>query len=267
MPMGENESMLLRLAIGYVTALALTAPAMAQVPESDGWGFEVTPYLWGSALEGTVGARGVEGDLDAEFSDIWEHLDSALLGAVEARRGPWGILFDGIYFKLADEATRTWSGPGGIGTATGTLEATTTMQVYQLAAAYRIKEVVAVDLIAGARYTILDAELRLVTTTGPLLPGGTRRVSGDESWLDPIVGVRMLAPITEHWTGVVYADYGGFGIGSDKTYQLTAGVNWQFAQRFSAKVGYRYVYQDYENNGFVWDVTSRGPLIGLGIRF
>jgi opacity protein-like surface antigen len=253
--------------IGVATALAFSALAQAQTPAEDGWQFEVTPYLWGSSLKGTVGARRVRGELDAEFSDIWEHLDSAFLGAVEARRGRWGLLFDMIYFKLVDEPTKSWQGPGGIGSATGSLEATSTMQVYQFLGAYRIKDSIPVDLVAGARYTRLDADLNLTFTSGPLLPGGTRSVSGDESWLDPVVGIRVLAPIAEHWTGVLYADYGGFGLGSDKTYQLTAGLTWQFTQRFSAKAGYRYVYQDYEKDGFVWDVTSSGPLLGLGIRF
>ena len=64
-----------------------------------------------------------------------------------------------------------------------------------------------------------------------------------------------------------YADIGGFGVGSDLTYQLLAGVNWQFARSVSAKAGYRYLYQDYRNNGFVWDMTASGFYFGAGFRF
>jgi opacity protein-like surface antigen len=49
---------------------------------------------------------------------------------------------------------------------------------------------------------------------------------------------------------VGYADIGGFGAGSDLTYQLLVGVNWQFAKSATAKAGYRYLYQDYEHDGF-----------------
>jgi opacity protein-like surface antigen len=74
-------------------------------------------------------------------------------------------------------------------------------------------------------------------------------------------------PFAEHWSAMLYGDIGGFGVGSDITYQAIAGVNWQFAQHFSAKLGYRYLYQDYENNGFVWKMAAYGPYLGLGIRF
>jgi opacity protein-like surface antigen len=234
-----------------------------------GWQLEVTPYLFGAGLDGTVGVRSVEGELDADFDEILDNLDSAFMGTVELRRGRFGLLLDGLYFKLADEETSSWQGPGGVGSATGELEATTTMQLYQIGLGYRVGERVAVDLIAGARYTKLDADLDLTVTTGGLLPGGARSVSDDQSWWDPVIGARVLIPIGERWTAVLYGDFGGFGVGSDSTYQLIAGLNWQFAKHFSVKAGYRYLYQDYEDDdeGFKWDMAAQGPYLGLGIRF
>jgi len=38
------------------------------------------------------------------------------------------------------------------------------------------------------------------------------------------------------------------------------GVNWQFAKSWIAKAGYRYLYQDYQHNGFVWDMTASGSI-------
>jgi hypothetical protein len=261
-----------RFIAGWVAAgvaMLGTAGARADTSADGGWQFEATPYFWGSSLNGTLAVQGVEADLDAEFEDIFENLDSAFMASLELRRGRWGLLLDGIYFKLADEGAQSWQGPGGIGSATGELEATSTMQVYQFAVGYRVSEEIAVDLIAGARYTQLDTELDLTVTTGGLLPGGARSVSSEQDWWDPIVGLRFLVPFGERWTGVLYADYGGFGVGSDSTYQLIAGVNWQFAKHFSLKAGYRYVYQDYEDDdeGFEWDMVASGPYLGLGIRF
>jgi opacity protein-like surface antigen len=189
------------------------------------------------------------------------------MGTFEARRGRWAILFDGLYFRLGDERANSWSGPLGIGSATGTLDVTTTMQMYQLAAAYRVGERFPLDLIAGARYTKIDADLDLVVTTGGLLPGGARSLSGSESWWDPVVGVRALLPLSERWSVLLYGDIGGFGVGSDLTYQAIAGVNWQFSKHVSAKAGYRYLYQDFEKNGFVWDMAAQGPYLGVGIKF
>jgi opacity protein-like surface antigen len=65
----------------------------------------------------------------------------------------------------------------------------------------------------------------------------------------------------------LYGDVGGFGVGSDSTYQAIGGVVWQFSQRFSASAGYRYLYQDFEDDGFVWDMAMHGPFLGLGVKF
>jgi opacity protein-like surface antigen len=55
--------------------------------------------------------------------------------------------------------------------------------------------------------------------------------------------------------------------GSDLTYQVIAGANWEFSEGYTAKVGYRILSWDYENNGTVWDMTASGMYMGLGIRF
>jgi opacity protein-like surface antigen len=173
-----------------------------------------------------------------------------------------------VYFKLKGEGADSWQGPLG-NISTGSLEATVTEQLYQLTAGYRVlDERTKVDVLGAARYTQLDTALSLAVTTGsPLLPDGSRSVNARESWWDPVIGVRVLVPIAEAWTLVGYADIGGFGVGSDLTYQLLAGVNWQFAKSATAKAGYRYIYQDYKNNGFVWDMTASGFYLGAGFRF
>jgi hypothetical protein len=44
-------------------------------------------------------------------------------------------------------------------------------------------------------------------------------------------------------------------------------VNWQFSRSVSAKVGYRYLYQDYKNGSFVWDMKANGFYLGAGFKF
>jgi opacity protein-like surface antigen len=131
-----------------------------------------------------------------------------------------------------------------------------------------LEEHTKVDVIGAARYTQLDADLNLVVTTGsPLLPGGSNSISGTKNWWDPVIGARVLRPLSDSWTLVGYADFGGFGAGSDSTYQLLAGVNWQFSKSVNAKAGYRYLYQDYKDGNFVWDMNSSGYYLGAGFKF
>ena len=248
-------------------AAASAMPVHAAGADEDRWQVEFTPYLFASGLHGSTGTQQVTADVNTAFSDMIQNLDKGFMGTLEVRRDRWGFILDGLYFKLKNEGTRSWGGPGGIGSATGDLEISPTMQMYQLSAAYRLDGKVATDLIVAGRYTQLDADLNLVTTTGGLLPGGTRSLSASQSWWDPVIGVRVILPFAQRWSAMLYGDIGGFGVGSDLTYQGIAGVNWQFSEHFSAKVGYRYLYQDYENNGFVWKMAAYGPYIGVGIRF
>jgi opacity protein-like surface antigen len=254
--------------LGLVLA-ALATAARSEDAKGDAWQFEVTPYVFGAGLRGTTGVGPITADVDSSFGDILKHFDSGLMAAAEARKGPWVFAFDGVYFRLKDQATRSWQGPGGIGSATGDLEATVSQLVYQLAVGYRVMDTssIKLDVIGAGRYTRLETDLNLVTTTGPLLPGGTRSVSGSADWWDPVIGFRVILPFAEHWSFMGYGDVGGFGVGSKITYQAIAGVNWEFAKSFTAKAGYRYMYQDYDKNNFLWNIAAHGAYIGLGIAF
>jgi opacity protein-like surface antigen len=248
-------------------AAASIVPVYAAGADEDRWQTEFTPYLFASGLHGKTGTQQVSADVNTAFGDIVKNLDKGFMGTLEVRRDRWGFILDGLYFKLKDQGARSWEGPAGIGSATGELDVTTTMQMVQLSAAYRVGDGVPIDVIVAGRNTQLDLDLNLVTTTGGLLPGGARSLSASQSWWDPVIGVRAILPFADHWSAMLYGDVGGFGAGSDITYQAIAGVNWQFSGHFSAKLGYRYIYQDYEKNSFVWKMAAYGPYLGVGIRF
>jgi opacity protein-like surface antigen len=248
-------------------AAASMMPVHAADADEDRWQVELTPYLFAAGLYGSTGTQGVTADVNMGFDDIVENLQAGLMGTLEVRRGRWGMILDGLYFELGGQSASSWQGPAGIGSATGELDVTTTMQMYQLSAAYRVSDKLPTDLIAAARYTQIDAGMNLSATTGGVLPGGTRSLSASQSWWDPVIGVRVAVPFAQRWSVMLYGDVGGFNVGSNLTYQGIAGVNWQFSEHVSAKLGYRYIYQDYENDGFIWDMVARGPYLGVGIRF
>ena len=47
--------------------------------------------------------------------------------------------------------------------------------------------------------------------------------------------------------------------------QATIGVN--FTRNLFAEAGYRYMYVDYANNGFLYKMNSAGFFTGVGIKF
>jgi len=250
-----------------VSGLFLGSPALADESKADDkWHFEITPYLFAAGMDGTSSMRGITADIDMSFNDIWERLDSAFMLYMTARKNDWVYSFDGIYFKIKDQGSSSWQGPLG-NTSTAQLNMDVTQQNYSFSAGRRVRnEGANVDVMGVARYTSLDPNLSLALATGPaLLPDGSRSVSRSESWWDAAIAVRVAAPIASKWELTGYADVGAGG--SDLTYQLLAGVNWQFSKVVSAKFGYRYFYQDYQKADFKWDMVNSGGYLGIGFRF
>lgn len=259
-----------RIGLVFVVALALPGIGRAQTAAApgSGWTFDFTPYIWGAGMSGDVqGGALPKVSVDMSFSDILDNLDAGLMGAFEARKGRWGVLFDAIYMKLDDSGTASRAGPGPIGaTATASAELEVKQTMFAAAVAYRTVEGGApIDVIGGLRYSKIDAEASINGSFFAQTAAAVR--SADKNWVDPYIGVRVLQPIANHWTLVGYADIGGFGVGSDFTWQAIAGMNYEFSRTFAGKVGYRYLSVDYDKDGFVYDMANSGLYLGLGIRF
>jgi len=95
-----------------------------------------------------------------------------------------------------------------------------------------------------------------------------RNDSIDESWGDPVVGAKARTSLGDshiflNGTALV----GGCGLGSDLTYDLNVNLGYGWTEGFSTTLGYRYLAVDYSNDGFVYDVSQDGPIIGLVWRF
>jgi len=120
------------------------------------------------------------------------------------------------------------------------------------------------EVFAGLRYNDLEA------TVDFNLPELGNDSKGD-SWIDPIVGSRMWLPLSESFTFIGRADIGGFGVGSDLTWQLGAYFQWQSSGSVSIIAGYRYLVMDYEDGKgakrFAYDMTLQGPVLGLSWGF
>jgi hypothetical protein len=244
------------------------ARAQAAAAAGGGWTFEFTPYLWGAGMSGEVGADPLPTiNVDMSFSDILKNLDAGLMGAFEARQGRYGLLFDAIYMKLSDSGTASRVGSGPVGaTATASAELEMRQTLYAAAVAYRVDEGrTPLDVIGGMRYSKIAADARIEGSF--FAQTGTVEQGASKDWVDPYIGVRVQHPIAEHWTLAGYGDIGGFGIGSDFTWQAAVGVNVEFSKTFSGKFGYRYISVDYDKDGFRYDMANSGLYLGLGIRF
>jgi hypothetical protein len=244
--------------------MSVLAPITASGQEStaapgSGWTFTATPYVWFAGLEGDVGTiRGLPAaEVDASFSDIIENTDVALMLAAEARRGRWGLLLDLVYLDLSAEADT----PGPL---FGGADLTSTTVFATVSAAYRLIEHgrLSADAVAGARLWYADTELEL---SAGLLAG--RGAQEKEVWADPVIGFRSHVELGRGFFLAPFADIGGFGVGSDLTWQIGSTVGYRIKDWLWIRAGYQHLMVDYEDDGFIYDVEMTGPILGLGFRF
>lgn len=251
-----------RLAAAIVAAV-LAAPALAQ-ESAEPWRFELTPYVWGAGMSGSIKVNNKpEAGLAVEqsFSDVFRILDFALMGAFEARKGRLGVLADAVYFKVNDEGSI--SGPLGFVSLAATAEVT--QQMYSLGGAYRVVEGSSpLDVVGGMRYTSVRWDVAIQSSTPLVAARGFRR---NNDWVDPYLGVRLQHALDDRWSLLGYADIGGFGVGSDLALQALAGVHYAFRSTLVGKFGVRYVSADYESNDFKYDMANAGVYFGLGFRW
>ena len=125
------------------------------------------------------------------------------------------------------------------------------------------------DLFGGIRWGDNDVDVQV----DPAILPGTLRAGLDEDWVDPVLGARWSAPISEAWSIMLRGDVGGFGVGSEFSWQLAASAWYRFNDTASLELGYKGLDVDYETgtpgtrNYFAYDTTTHGPVIGLQFSF
>ena len=235
-----------RWAVLAVVLGVAVPPAHAQ-PSGDQWQVVVAPYLMGASMSGATTARGVSVDVDVPASDIFSNLQFGAMGLVVARKGGWGFGSDLIWMSL------------------GTTVRETNVDFNQGAFAfYGLRELGgAADVTFGARVNTLQGTLKF---KGPDI-----EVSQDKTWVDPIAGLTLRTPAGKPVQLRVYSEIGGFGVGSDFTWQVFPTIGIGLGRSASLEFGYRWLDIDYasgENaNAFRWDMLTQGPVAGLAFRF
>jgi hypothetical protein len=240
--------------------------------KASGWTFEVTPYLWLPALDGDVTVRGHTASVDVSIGEfietIFDSFQFAAMGRMEARRGPLVFTLDLLYLSLEDEDSNALGGE---------TEVDFSQLLVEFGAGYRLGDGplgrrpwprLSVEVLVGGRYVNLDSGLE-ITSTGP--PGIRVDVDQSVDWLDPFVGARLRLAVSRPLAFVVRGDAGGFGVGSDLTWNLVAILQYHTSPKVALEAGYRVLDIDYEQGSgtdrFVYDVVTHGPILGISFRF
>jgi hypothetical protein len=232
---------------------------------SDEWRFEVTPYLWGTGIRGTVNLNnGLAKSADMSSSNVLDNLKSGGMIAAEAHKGKWGIMGDLISATLQNSGSVPVLTPDG----RATIGDKVTVQQTILTGAFTYT-------LANTKDAYVDALLGVraidITATLGLNVDGTRiqrSISKKTSTVDPIIGVKGRYRIADStWYIPFYGDIGSGGGTTNLTWQAMAGIGKSFNKVVDASLTYRALYYDMKDGGVLQKTTMLGPQVAVTFKF
>ena len=237
-----------------LTAANLRAASAETAIEENGWDVHVGLPLWAAGLKGTTGVRGREAKVDENFTDLLDFLDFAVSANGEARKNRWLFFGNGLYTKSSADAD-----PVGLNEAELDLKTL----LFNFGLGYNVLPPAPFSLepFVGGRVQYVEEKLSLE------FPAQKVSFSGSKAWADPIVGLLAQYRISAPFAFFTEADIGGFGVSSDLTWQVNAGIEWNVTDSFYLRASYRHLDTDFEDGGFKFDIEQSGPQLEFGMRF
>ncbi len=152
-------------------------------------------YLWAVNLQGDASIGPAGAPVNVKFSDVFNNLEGFLSANFEGvHNNRWGFIVDFSWMDIS----------GNQGMATLNFE----YIQFEVDGYYRVVTGrQTFDWLLGVRYYSHDLEL--IPTP----------VTVSEDWADPVIGARWTTPLAEKWTLLLRGDIGGFGAGSDLSWQ------------------------------------------------
>lgn len=248
----KQTNLLASLVVGIALAGAATLTPLSAAAQD--WSGQVTLYGWGAGVTGDftpfTGAPTLS--FEKSLSEVLEDLDSAFFATALARRGD---------FVLFGDLTYTSSSRSGLVAPGVTASGKVTLRSLTLAAGKRfdVGSDTTLDLLGGLRAWKLDGRVSV--------PPAAISVSPGADFVDPILAARVNTRLNDRWSVLSYADIGGFGVGSDLTWQAAVTANYQATDRLFLSVGWRHLNVDYSDRGTVFKGAMTGPVVGATFTF
>jgi hypothetical protein len=200
------------------------------------WHYLADIYLLFPTMKGETGIDDiVDVPIDASTSDIFSNLKMGGMVYFEANTNKWAITTDLVFMNLNTDIE-----PGKL-FHSGNVSMK--QFIWETDGFYRINSFFEAGL--GARLYNLQTG---IDARRNVFPMGTEEVMGSHSdtWCDPVVTTRLAKAVNNKWFVQCGADVGGFGIGSELSWQLQGYAGYHFTKVFQMRVGYRYLSIDYQ---------------------
>jgi hypothetical protein len=226
----------------------------------DQWHFSITPYLWFPGVRGNVGALNRDVSVHASPIDLLSHFRFGLMGHADARWKRLVLPLDVFWVRLADDG----AGPfPPLAARTADVKARAFILTPKVG--YRLvdEEKIKFDVLTGFRYWHLGQRLKFSPSIFNL------DVDRSQNWVDPLVGVRVVAPVANKFEITLAGDVGGWGVGAKLDYQVAGFLGYRVKENVTLQAGYRYLDVDYHAGAvrnFLFDVTLSGIAVGVTIN-
>lgn len=232
-----------------------------QSADTKKWHYKVEPYMMFPNMTGSTGVEALPlAEVDASVSDIFSKLKIGAMLYLEVSNDIWSINSDFLYMNLEQEISpSTFINSGKVNAK---------QLGWELAGLRRVTPWLEFGI--GGLLNSLEVDMSI---TRNQVGGGTVSQSGKKSktWFDPMLITRLTTPAGKKFIGQFRGEVGGFGIGSDFSWQVQALAGYRFSKLFDMTAGYRAIGLDYSSgegaNSFVYDVITFGPVIRFGFNF
>jgi hypothetical protein len=244
------------LVAGVLAATAATAGAETSSPATGAVSgadpadrrFALRPYFFLSGVSGSVTADALTVPINSRFSELLDNVQISAFLAFTARKGRWGAYADLQYISL--------KGEGRSDTDEVFLELDNI--IAEADATLEPAGQPTLRFLAGVRVYSIDQTLSIT---------GVSPATANTTVVDPILGALGRWDLGEDWNFEVRGDIGGFGLGSEFTYQMMVVFQWDVSGTIGIPFGYRVLGYQIQDEDIWMNTRMGGLLLGVDFRF
>lgn len=272
------------LAIGVLAAVLLVASPSAGTElaanvdaddSGDAWTFELIPYFWipANTTNVTIGDESTK-TCTSIRDGLSLFADGDAGGGmmhVRAEKGDLSFWAD-LVFNSLNKVVEGRLVDLRIKNLSYFLEYGARYRLLRYPTTFVSRAPITLSVLAGARWTRMTNEIDLIEL---------RSFKSITEFMDPLVGGSSYVPLYDFGASGVLAatfrgDIGGFGVGSDLSWNLLGGLRWTtpwaaFSTDVIAYAGYKAYYTRFSSTDDGITTTAamqyNGPLIGVGFQF
>ncbi len=236
-------------------APAPAAPKPAPAANASNWHIDHTGYLWLPGLHGDVNAFDYNVGFKASPGDLLSHVDIGIMDFVGVRYKRFVFTNDFFFISLSANRSRVFDLLPDQPEISANVKSRPLVFTQKIGFRLIDNPRIQIDGLVGYRFWHLGTTLSLTP------PQFAHNLYTSHNWTDPVIGSRIIIPLSPKLVAEIAGDVGGWGAGSQLEYQIVGALAYRIKRKISLNAGWRYLYVDYSGGRSQFD--SRLAMSGL----